>query len=261
MLSIVPPADALPTATRVLAALLSLPTPRTEPLAYVDLNAVSPRSARELASLLLPHPALVSFHDGAIIGGPPSQGADGTWSTSKIPVSGPALPAYLSAALGSYHIDEKIGSASGLKMCFASLTKGYTAIAVQAFTTAHRLGVLDHLNEVIETTIPGVKARLEKGVTACPPKAYRWVREMEEIGATHREDGGWGLDMFGGAAEVFQVMAGLFGEEKVGDRKRGLTVEDVAGVVAGGLAEVDGEGEEGGRGGKRRRTDGGEETV
>jgi hypothetical protein len=136
-------------------------------------------------------------------------------------------------------------------MCFASLTKGYTAIATQAFTTAHRLGVLDHLQQAIDTTIPGVKARLEKGVTGMPPKAYRWVREMEEIGMTHRDEGGWeGADMFTGAAEIYRVVAGsVVGKEKVGGRKRGLTVEDVAGVLADELGAREG-------GGKRRKGDG-----
>lgn len=142
-------------------------------------------------------------------------------------------------------------------MCFASLTKGHTAIAIQAFTTAHRLGVLDHLNSAIEQTLPGLKARIEKGVTGMAPKAYRWVREMEEISATHRDEGGFGeveADIFTGAARVYGLVADgtVLGEEKVGRRKRGTTVEDVAGAVAEGLEVLEGRR-------KRRRVEEGED--
>lgn len=137
-------------------------------------------------------------------------------------------------------------------MCFASLSKGYTATAVQAFTTAHRLGVVGHLREAVEKTIPSMKPWLDRGVTGMPPKAYRWVREMEEIADTHREEGGWGevggADIFTGAARVYGFVADgtVLGEEKVGGRVRGTSVEDVARAVAEGLGELE-------RGGRERR--------
>lgn len=263
ILSIVPPADARSTAEAVLSAVLSSPRTSPNPLTFADLNAISPSSARCLASLFSPHPFLVRFIDGAIIGGPPSppsssssSSSGGEWSVPQIPISGPhpgLLPASLSSALQTYTVSADVGAASGLKMCFASLTKGYTAIAVQAFATAHRLGVLSHLQRSVEQTIPAAKARLERAVAGMPPKAYRWVREMEEIADTHRDGGGWGevegADMFTGAARIYGFVADgtVLGREKVGKRVRGLTVEDVASAVADGLEEVGrgaGDGEE-----------------
>ncbi|KAB5563435.1 6-phosphogluconate dehydrogenase [Coniochaeta sp. 2T2.1] len=307
ILSIVPPSDAKITAQSVLSALLSAPQTRDEPLVYVDLNAISPSSARVLDEIFAPHSGVVKFVDSAIIGGPPSPSLSdsGEWSVPQTPTSGPTrLPEVLASALGSYHISRDIGSASGLKMCFASLTKGFTAIAIQAFSTAHRLGVMEHLTQAVETTIPGMKGRIERGVTGMPPKAYRWVREMEEIAATHRDDGGFenwkgrerggegepgqidgedegegegdweregkrnravqgkgkgkskggGADMFTGAAGTFELVAHgtVLGEEKVGRRKRGRTVEDVARAVAEGLEAL--EAERSGRG-KRRKVE------
>ncbi|OIW34866.1 6-phosphogluconate dehydrogenase [Coniochaeta ligniaria NRRL 30616] len=264
ILSIVPPSDAKSTAEAVLSSTLSAldsgtRDPTSEPLIFIDLNATSPSSARSLASSFSPHESKIQFIDGAIIGGPPtlSLSPDAAWYIPQIPTSGPfPVSASLASALQAYHIDSKIGSASGLKMCFASLTKGYTAIAIQAFTTAHRLGVLDHLNSALEQTVPGLRGRLEKGVTGMPPKAYRWVREMEEISATHRDEGGFGevgADIFTGAARVYGLVADgtVLGEEKVGRRKRGTTVEDVALAVGEGLEVLEGRG-------KRRRVEGGE---
>jgi hypothetical protein len=71
------------------------------------------------------------------------------------------------------------------------------------------------------------------------PKAYRWVREMEEIGECHADEGGFadGLNVFNGVAEIYRVVADetVLGEEKITQRKRGRTVEDVAVAIADGL--------------------------
>ncbi len=72
-------------------------------------------------------------------------------------------------------------------MCYASTTKGLTAIAVQSYATAHRLGVLGELRRELGAGA----ARAERSLVSMPPKAYRWVREMEEIALTFEEEGGF----------------------------------------------------------------------
>ncbi len=141
----------------------------------------------------------------------------------------------LAAALGSRHISPAVGAASGLKMCYASMSKGFSAIATQAFTTAHQLGVLDDLRWALGDA--GM-ARAERALTGMPPKAYRWVREMEEISDTFAQEAGFDPDLFRGCAGVFRAVADdtVLGHEKIGDRKRGRTAEDVAAAVAEGLA-------------------------
>jgi hypothetical protein len=69
------------------------------------------------------------------------------------------------------------------------------------------------------------------------PKAYRWVREMEEIAATHVEEGGFDETLFQGVARVYRNVADdtILGLEKSGNRKRGRTLEDVAVVMGEGL--------------------------
>lgn len=66
----------------------------------------------------------------------------GEWSKPSIPISGP-LPKNLPKTwtgfretLGLNHISDDVGTASGLKCCFATTTKGFTALCLQAFTTA-----------------------------------------------------------------------------------------------------------------------------
>lgn len=100
----------------------------------------------------------------------------------------------LSKILNSTHISPLLGKASSLKMVFASLLKGYTAIAVQTLTTAHVLGVLSPLKSALAELSPATLERTERAVTSMGPKAYRWVREMHEISATHglALDGGFG---------------------------------------------------------------------
>lgn len=72
-----------------------------------------------------------------------------------------------------------------------------------------------------------------------PPKAYRWVDEMKEIGDTFSKSGGLaaGGDVMGGVAEVYRVVAEetVLGSERVGKRKRGVTVEDLVGAVEEGV--------------------------
>lgn len=83
------------------------------------------------------------------------------------------------------------GPASGLKMCFASMTKGLTAIAIQSFTTAHTLGVLDDLQAHLKDHSPKTGELAAKGLVGMPPKAYRWVDEMKEIAETFHSEGGF----------------------------------------------------------------------
>lgn len=260
ILSIVPPRDALATATRISSAVASQKR-SGEPLYYLDLNAISPRSAREIAAHFQAKAPSVKFIDGGIIGGPPKAKDDTTpkttvsedkpsshaWNRPSIPLSGPhALSsaaksgAHLAETLNSKHISPEIGTASGLKCCFASTSKGFTAICIQAFTTASKMGVLAELQEELSTRMPAQYKAASGAVVAMAPKAYRWVKEMEEIAVTHADEGGFegdGKGIFDAVAEVYRSVADetVLGEEKTERRKRGLSVEDMASAMGEGL--------------------------
>ena len=89
----------------------------------------------------------------------------------------------------------------------------------------------------MQTHIPATLKTAEKGVIGMAPKAYRWVREMEEIAATHHEEGGFAPDLFNGVAGVYEAVTEdtVLGQEQIGKRKRGTTAEDMAAAVADGL--------------------------
>ena len=239
--SIVPPRDALATAQRIAAAAQR----ETRPLYFIDLNAISPKSARQIDSLFSSN-GPIRYIDGGIIGAPPSLQENGTWKRPSLPVSGPyaladAEPsgANLADVLNIKHINATIGSATGLKMCFASLTKGHTALAIQSFTTASQLGVLPSLKEAMSEFNPAGLKHAEASLPSMCPKAYRWVEEMRQIGETFEADGGFGEGerVFENVAGVFGVVADetVLGEEKAGERRRGRTAEDVAALVGEGL--------------------------
>ena len=91
--------------------------------------------------------------------------------------------------------------------------------------------------------IPGLFKVASGMVPQMPPKAYRWVREMEEIAITHADEGGFegggeeGEGVFGQIAAVYRNVAEdtVLGEEKTERRKRGRTLEDVALAMGEGL--------------------------
>ena len=202
----------------------------------MDLNAVSPATAGEMAENF--SSTSFRFVDGGIIGGAPTHQQDGTWSKPSLVVSGPhKIDGDLATTLNVTHVADTIGTASGLKMCFASMTKGLTAIAIQSFATAHKLGVLDQLQSHLKQYSPKTGELAAKGLVGMPPKAYRWVDEMKEIANTFHDNGGFERDMFNGVSEVYRLVADdtELGQEKTESRKVGKTLEEVAKLVAEGI--------------------------
>jgi 3-hydroxyisobutyrate dehydrogenase-like beta-hydroxyacid dehydrogenase len=249
ILSIVPQRDCVSLAERIVtAAARSSSQQRSNPLYFLDLNAISPRSARTTNELFAKSAPDVRLIDGGIIGGPPSRKDDGTWSKPSVVVSGlhklaDAQPsgAHLADVLNLRHINDTIGSASGLKMCFAAISKGFTALALQSFTTAHNLGVTEELQDHLKLYNVKLGQQANSTMPNMPPKAYRWVREMVEIADTFEEDGGFSGEesIFRPIAEVYKLVTNEteLGQEKTEDRKRGKTAEDVAVLTSEGLAK------------------------
>lgn len=214
VLSIVPPKDAPATARRIITALKSqnVRHNKQEPLWFLDLNAGSPDGVTELFSLFAHEAPTVKFIDGGIIGAPPRTKDDGTWFRPGIPLSGPHSLAsapiagdILAETLNSRFLGERIGSASGLKACFAALSKGFTALAIQSYTTANALDVLPDLRFYLDQYTPAARERAERGIPECTGKAYRWIEEMHQIGQTFSVQGG-----FGESARVFREIAGVY---------------------------------------------------
>jgi L-threonate 2-dehydrogenase len=193
-LSILPPDQAEGLASRLAPALQSLPV---KPV-YVDCNAISPQSAERVAAIVEPTGA--AFVDGGIIGGPPREGY-----SPAIYASGP--DAERTKPIADYGIDWRIidgpiGAASGLKMSYAGITKGTTAIAAAMLLGAARFGCADALIAELSSSQPEMLGRMKKSIPGMYDKAYRWVGEMEEISDF--------LDANAPSAEMYRGIAGLY---------------------------------------------------
>ena len=196
----------------------------------VDLNAVAPATGRAAADAA--EAVGLSFVDGGIIGGPPRPGSK---KTPRLYISGPRaaeLVVLNEAGLDFRVLGDGIGGASAIKMCYAALTKGLTAIGIHSMVTARLEGVDEALMAELAFSQKELLGHLERGLPDMCPKAYRWIGEMEEISKTH-SDGGLPAEMFIGAAKIYsQVEASPLGAEVVEDRKLGKTAEEVARILA-----------------------------
>ncbi len=200
ILSIVPPRDAITTAERIRTAAAGCEdiASGAKTLHFLDLNAVSPTTAGQLAAVFGSNSPGVVFYDGVISGGVPhpkkdDQGLDIEWHCPTLLMSGPnkVQDADIIRILNIEHMSDKVGAAVAVKMCFGMTTKGFTALAIQSFTTAHRLGVLDELQEYLGKYKPATLKMAQEGLVTMPPKAYRWVHEMLEMSETAAEQGGF----------------------------------------------------------------------
>lgn len=206
-LSIVPPNHALALA-RQMAPLIRAAA--NKPI-FVDLNAISPVSAAEVARVI--EDAGASFVDGGIIGGPPGETGPGP----TLYLSGPAQAA--AAMLRDFglvvkELDGGTGAASALKMSYAGITKGLTALAALMALAAERAGVGPALRDELAMSQAQLMAQFGKSVPDMFVKAYRWVPEMHEIEAFIGEDHKEGA-MLRGAAELYgQIAADMQGDKR-----------------------------------------------
>jgi 3-hydroxyisobutyrate dehydrogenase-like beta-hydroxyacid dehydrogenase len=197
LLSVLVPARATAVADQVAQAL-----ERTgADLLYVDLNAIAPATVEQIGARIMA--AGGRFSDAGIVGPPPRKPG-----TTRIYASGPGAAEFseLSAAgLDVRVIGDRIGQASGLKMCYAALTKGLIALGTELLMAAHLMGLDDALRDEQQESIPDVLGWLEGSIPGMPPKAYRWVGEMEEIAATF-EALGMTPKMLEGAADMYRFV-------------------------------------------------------
>ena len=199
LLSILVPAQAEELARRIAAAVQRTGTD----LLYVDCNAIAPETARAVGRIV--ESAGARFVDAGIIGPPPRREATGT----RFYASGAAAADF--AQLRDHGLDvrvigERPGDASAVKMCYAALTKGTTAIMTQLLIAAERLGVSEPLRAELEESQPEMLQRMRRAVPAMVPKAHRWVGEMEEIARTFAAAGLTPLT-FEGAAALYALVA------------------------------------------------------
>lgn len=213
VVSVVPPGEAYDVAVAIRSA-----AGGATPL-VADLNAIAPATVDRVAAALAP----LDLVDGSISGGPPDDGV------TRVYLSGPRAAEV--EALGHPRLDVRVlpgpaGVASAVKMCTASVYKGFSAVLLHAVATAEANGVrdvvLDDLAREVDVTT------LARRFAVAGSKAHRFAGEMREIAATQEAAGLPGA-LFEGMARVWENAAA----SPLGDAtpEQARAVDDLAAVV------------------------------
>jgi Domain of unknown function (DUF1932)/NAD binding domain of 6-phosphogluconate dehydrogenase len=163
---------------------------------YVDANAISPATAREVARIVEAGGA--SYVDGGIIGTPPVapgfirlylSGAR-AGEVARLFAGSEVDARVVGDGPGSVWSPESSGfseasgfscAASAVKMAYASWTKGSAALLLAARVLARAEGVEEVLLGEWAISQPGLADRSARAAGSAAAKGWRWVAEMEEI--------------------------------------------------------------------------------
>ena len=206
LLSIVPPGEAVALATQ-LAPILN--AANNKPV-YVECNAVSPPTVLSIAEII--KPTGCAFVGAAIIGPPPKPDSTNT----KFYASGPHAKSF--AVMNDYGmivrvLDGSLTAASALKMSYAGITKGFTALGAAMMLAATRGGSAEALKAELAESQPALNGFLTRQTPNMYAKAYRWVAELDEIAAFVGKDLPES-QMFSAAARLYERIAQDFDGEK-----------------------------------------------
>jgi 3-hydroxyisobutyrate dehydrogenase-like beta-hydroxyacid dehydrogenase len=164
---------------------------------YVDANAIAPETARQVGRVV--EGAGARFVDAGIIGAPPAPGR-----TTTLALCGPGSQDLARLLDGSPMkarvLEGPIGSASALKACYASWTKGTWLLLGSICAAAEREGVGAALREQWAISHPQLVKQFS-APSGNPAKAWRWAGEMEEIASAFEHAGQPG-GFFLAAAEI-----------------------------------------------------------
>ena len=207
LLSIVPPGDALGLAKRLAGVLTAA---NKKPI-YVECNAVNPQTVTQIAEVIAATGC--SFVGAGIIGPPPKPGTTNT----KFYASGPQAPEF--AKLNDYGLVVRVltgplTAASALKMSYAGITKGFTALGATMILAATRGGSAQALQAELAESQPALLGYLNRQVPSMYAKAYRWVAELDEIAGFVGKDRGEHA-MLEAAARLYERIA----EDVDGEKK------------------------------------------
>jgi len=171
---------------------------------YVDANAVSPATAREIDAIVRAGGA--RFVDGGIIGLPPSRPG-----STRLYLSGVEADTVAELFRGSLLEPVTIaggpGAASAHKVCYAAWTKGSAALLVAIRALARAEGVEAPLLEEWDLSQQGLSEQSVRSVQGNAFKAWRFAGEMEEIAEAFVASGLPG-GFHEAASDVYRRLAG-----------------------------------------------------
>ncbi|MBK19582.1 MAG: hypothetical protein CMM52_12180 [Rhodospirillaceae bacterium] len=174
--SILPPGDALAQAERVAAAMTE--TGHTPP--YFDCNAISPETAAQIGATI--EAAGAAYIDGGIVGNPPGAAAPTRFYVSG---SGAAeMDIFDGMGIEIKQCGPVAGKASAVKMCYAGITKGTSALHAAMLMAAEKLDIADELHAELSSSQGAMYKRMEALTPALPAVSDRYIGEMKEIAKT-----------------------------------------------------------------------------
>jgi 3-hydroxyisobutyrate dehydrogenase-like beta-hydroxyacid dehydrogenase len=145
---------------------------------YVDANAISPGTAREVAQLITSNGG--QYVDGSIIGPPPL-----TPGTTRLYLSGDHAgdinDLFQGTGLEPRVTAGTATAASAVKMAYAAYTKGIAALLLASRALAQAEGVEDALLAEWAVSQPQLADQSARAALSSGTKGWRWVGEMEEI--------------------------------------------------------------------------------
>ncbi len=153
---------------------------------FVDANAISPMRASSIAERV--NSSGARYVDGGVIGGP-------AWTKGEtmLYLSGPeanrAASAFCGGLVETRVIGDQTDQASALKMCYAALTKGTTAMLCAVIGAAHALGVDEELRSQWDMDELGSAEQRYMRLCRVTKKAWRFEGEMREIAQTLKSAG------------------------------------------------------------------------
>jgi 3-hydroxyisobutyrate dehydrogenase-like beta-hydroxyacid dehydrogenase len=198
VLSILVPAEAVAAAEQIADAVAATGANLT----FVDCNAIAPQTVQQIEQITTA--AGCRFVDASIIGPPPRNfEATRFYASAKDAADFARLTHH---GLNILVLDGPAGQASALKMCYAALTKGFTALCTELLTAAEALGVAGALADEFELSQTHSLRQMNRSLPGMPPKAHRWVGEMEEIAQTFAHVG-LTPHIFTGAADMYRLVS------------------------------------------------------
>lgn len=198
VLSILPPASAMGLARDMATA---MERSGARPV-YVDCNAISPGTARDIANVI--EAVGAPFIDAGIIGTKPGIGPGPRFYVSGADTA--PMQALDGKGIQVLGLGPETGRASAIKMCYAGLTKGTWTLHTAVLLAAEAQGLTAELRAEFEYSQGQALAQMEARVPRLPADSGRWIGEMEEIAKTFA-DAGVTPGFHEGAAEIFRLLS------------------------------------------------------
>lgn len=197
-------------------------------LLFAECNAIAPSLSAEMQKVL--NEGGARYVDASIIGPPPRNG-----SSPRLYVSGDnaiEMVQLRDFGLDVRNLGDQLGRASGIKMCYAAMTKGTAALHTELLIAAEKMGLSEELMVEFTNGHQSVVDRMESWIPSMPAKSRRWVSEMEEIEATFR-DLGLTPNIFKGVADMYRMVgATSLGDENPETRDTNRNLAETVRIIA-----------------------------